>query len=433
MQDPAAFFSYAHADDEADGALRRLHAALAREISARLGADFPLFLDRDDIAWGDNWRERIDDSLDNSTLLIPIITPSFFASEECRRELRRFFDRERMLDRGSLVCPIHYIEAPRLAAPDDDELAATLATRQYEDWRALRLAPPDAPAVRERLTALAGRVAELVQRAVEPRVLTIDPFGGGPFPTINAAIAAAEPGSRVVLGPGIYEQSIVIDKPVELLGTGAADVLVVASGARVLSFRAASGLIRNLTLRQVGGGDFHCVDISQGRLAIEDCRIEGLGAPCVYIHEGADPVLRRNHIRGGMRAGVSIATQARGTLEDNDIGHHRWAAVQIAKGADPVLRRNRIHGSGCGVLLYEDARGLLEDNDICDNHQDGIESTEGARPVVRANRIQRNGRFGVFVKDGGGGTFERNELTGNAGGAWGIYGGDVVRRDNTPD
>jgi nitrous oxidase accessory protein NosD len=432
MQDPAAFFSYAHADDEADGALRRLHAALADEVSAQLGAGFPLFIDRD-IAWGDNWRQRIDDSLDNSTLLIPVITPRFFASAECRRELSRFFDRERMLERGFLVCPILYIDAPPLTAPDGDELAVTLATRQYDDWRALRLAPPDAPAVRERLATLAGRIVELVQRAVEPRVLPVDPFGGGPYPTIDAAIAAAEPGSRVVLGPGVYEQSIVIDKPIELLGTGAADVLVAAWGARVLSFRAASGLIRNLTLRQTGGGDFHCVDISQGRLEIEDCHIEGLGAPCVYIHEGADPVLRRNQIRGGMRAGVSIARQARGTLEDNDIGHHRWAAVQIAKGADPVLRRNRIHRSGCGVLLYEDARGLLEDNDICDNERDGIEATEGARPLVRHNRILRNGRFGVFVKDGGGGTFERNQLTDNAGGAWGIYDGDVVRRDNTPD
>jgi nitrous oxidase accessory protein NosD len=125
----------------------------------------------------------------------------------------------------------------------------------------------------------------------------VDPFGGGPYPTINDAIAAAGPGDRVVLGPGVYEQSIVIDRPVELLGAGnAGEVVVIAYGARVLSFRAQHGLVRNLSLRQAGGGDFHCVDISQGRLELEDCDIQSDSLPCVHIHEGADPVLRRNRI-----------------------------------------------------------------------------------------------------------------------------------------
>ena len=56
MPDPAAFFSYAHADDEHDGALTRLHAALEQEIGLQLGADFTLFIDRDDIVWGESWR-----------------------------------------------------------------------------------------------------------------------------------------------------------------------------------------------------------------------------------------------------------------------------------------------------------------------------------------------------------------------------------------
>jgi F-box protein 11 len=88
------------------------------------------------------------------------------------------------------------------------------------------------------------------------------------------------------------------------------------------------------------------------------------------------------------------------------------------------------------VLLYEDARGVLEDNEISDNFTTGIEVIEGARPVVRGNRIRRNGRQAILVNDGGGGTFEGNDLTGNAGGPWAIHVDcvpDVECRDNVTD
>src|SRR3954453_18511553 len=93
----AAFFSYVHRDDEHDGGqIRRLRDVLQGEVRMQLGeAGFDIFLDRDDIAWGQNWRRRIEASLDAVTLLIPVLTPAFFASPECRRELELFLLRER--------------------------------------------------------------------------------------------------------------------------------------------------------------------------------------------------------------------------------------------------------------------------------------------------------------------------------------------------
>ncbi|HEY6695981.1 MAG TPA: hypothetical protein VI006_24225 [Solirubrobacteraceae bacterium] len=55
---------------------------------------------------------------------------------------------------------------------------------------------------------------------------------------------------------------------------------------------------------------------------------------------------------------------------------------------------------------------------------------------MRGNRIRRNGRQAILVNDGGGGTFEGNDLTGNAGGPWAIHVDcvpDVERRDNVTD
>src|SRR4051794_24040369 len=92
---PAAFLSYAHADDCNDnGGISRLRVALQREIGLQVDKDFTIFQDTDDIPWGTNWSMRIEQVLDASTFLIAIITPAFFHSDECMREVEVFLGRE---------------------------------------------------------------------------------------------------------------------------------------------------------------------------------------------------------------------------------------------------------------------------------------------------------------------------------------------------
>jgi cobaltochelatase CobT len=79
---PAAFLSYVRSDDEHErGRLSELRERLSGEVELQTGRPFPIFQDRDDIAWGQNWRLRTEETLDAVTLLSPIVTPGYFASE----------------------------------------------------------------------------------------------------------------------------------------------------------------------------------------------------------------------------------------------------------------------------------------------------------------------------------------------------------------
>ena len=98
--------SYAHRDDQS-GQLTELRKYLSDEVSVQTGEDFEIFQDRNAILWGQNWKERIENSLDEVTFLIAIITPSFFTSPYCRKELKRFIDREKKLGRNDLIPPIY--------------------------------------------------------------------------------------------------------------------------------------------------------------------------------------------------------------------------------------------------------------------------------------------------------------------------------------
>ena len=122
-----------------------------------------IFQDRNDIAWGQNWQQRIDEALDVVTLLLVIITPSLFRSPPCRAEFARFLDRERALGRTDLILPVYYISAREMDDPalrESDEMARVLTSRQFADWRELRFEPFTSPLVRKAIAQLASRMRD---------------------------------------------------------------------------------------------------------------------------------------------------------------------------------------------------------------------------------------------------------------------------------
>jgi hypothetical protein len=109
---PAAFMCYVRFNDEHDdGQLTEFRKRLSTEVQAQTGEEFPIFQDRKDVTWGQNWQERIDEALDAATLLLVIITPGLFRSPACRAEVSRFLGREAELGRGDLILPVYYITA----------------------------------------------------------------------------------------------------------------------------------------------------------------------------------------------------------------------------------------------------------------------------------------------------------------------------------
>jgi hypothetical protein len=163
----AAFLSYVHADDAHDGGkIIKICERLSSEVRSQSGVPLHIFIDRNDIEWGETWRSRIDESLGSATLLIPIVTPSYFLSLACRDELTKFLEREKELKRRDLILPIYYIETPQFEnrpSHNADALADELSTRQYVDWRHLRKVDLGSQVVDEHIE----RLAKLMRKALE--------------------------------------------------------------------------------------------------------------------------------------------------------------------------------------------------------------------------------------------------------------------------
>jgi hypothetical protein len=180
MADSEGFWSYVHDDDEAEGG--RI-TRLARDVTAQYemisGEKISLFLDRDILSWGDNWREKIDQSLETTAFFVAVLTPRYFTSSECRRELQTFVRGAEQIGIKTLVLPLVYLDIPGLneEAPQDDAVSL-VKTFQWADWRQLRFADTSSGEYRKAVAELAQRLVD-ANREILSQELTLATDTGG--------------------------------------------------------------------------------------------------------------------------------------------------------------------------------------------------------------------------------------------------------------
>lgn len=513
---PAAFLSYVRFDDEhEDGRLSEFRKRLSGEVRMQTGQEFPIFQDRNDISWGQNWQRRIDDSIDHSTFLICILTPGFFQSVACRKEVERFIEREKKLGRGDLILAVYYVECLQLRDKkqiDKDKIAKLVNSRQYVDWRELRFEPFTSAEAGKSLAQIASQIRDALQRPSgksrdrgvlsrasgtkglpkqpalsaplkldlepevprspespapknEPVTRVVDSTGRGQHTSISEAIAAADPGNRILIRPGTYRERITIDKPLELIGDGKTEEIALAdSSDDVVDFQTTIGRIANLTIRQESEDEIalvNTVDISQGRLILENCRLLSTGGAVIFIRGGADPqiafnkitntggaqgivvlgargliekneisvksafgiailntlagpIIRQNVIRSTLIC-VQLMEKSTSTVDDNDIGSD-WVGVKASGGSDVTVTRNRVHDCATGVQIDAGSRASIEGNTVTGNSGNGIAVESGAQATITGNVITENGEYGIAAADGATVALGENTFRGNKNG-----------------
>lgn len=241
---------------------------------------------------------------------------------------------------------------------------------------------------------------------------------GGHFTSIGAALRQIAPGGRLLVQPGLYREGIIIDKPVEIIGAGARDGIILESiTASCIAMRTSAATVRGLTLRATAGrsnagADFFAVDAAQGQLTLEDCDITSNSLSCVGLHNDATRLtMRQCRIHASADSGVYAFDGAQGTLEECDIYDNTNVNVAITERAFITVKHCVIrNGKNAGVVAWQGGRALVEESAIFGNRQAGLGLSEGGEAIVRRSRIYDGLNSGVFVHDGGQATLEDCDL-----------------------
>jgi nitrous oxidase accessory protein NosD len=310
--------------------------------------------------------------------------------------------------------------------------------------------------------------------------LVVSQEPGAKYTSINQALRSAPPGARINVRPGLYRESVVIDKPVHIMGDGPVEQVVVESmDSPCLVIRAGEGEIRGLSLR----GDFNesdgghpAIDIGYGQVLLEDCDVTSNSSVCISIHgRGVAPVIRRCRVHDGGNYGIWVWDNAAGLIEESEIFGNSGAGVVLTgdtleearqmaayilsdlsyspadvdeilgmnsgnaqpggnAGGRPLVRRCSIHGGrDHGVWVHYKGQGVVEHCLISENFMAGVCVDQGSDSAIRHCRIIRNGWEAIRITNSSSAIVEDCDLSENGDGAWAVEQGCLVRQSGNKE
>jgi len=160
----AAFWSYVQKDNDGDhGRILALSEDLRDRYRIQTGEELELFVDREDIGWGEAWERRINTAIAGTTFFIPVLTPSYFKSQACREEILTFALTAERLGLGELILSVYWVDVPELdddPKRSDDEVIRTVAKYNWEDLRDASLEDRDSALYRKAVAKLAAELAK---------------------------------------------------------------------------------------------------------------------------------------------------------------------------------------------------------------------------------------------------------------------------------
>lgn len=234
----------------------------------------------------------------------------------------------------------------------------------------------------------------------------------GQYSTIGEAIRNATPGTQIMVHPGVYRESVSIDKSVQIIGEGAVERIVIeAEYASAVVMQSGRAKVQGISLRNKAGAGINAlyptVRISMGELTLEDCNITSKSGSCVEVSGlGISPIIRRCRIFEGKAAGIDIYSGAAGIIEDCEIYANAIVGIAVGNGARPAIRRCRIHdGKAVGVQYRPGGGGTIEDCEIYANNKTSSLKPEmlieqGSNPSVLRCKIHGSNN-GLTIHSGG--------------------------------
>lgn len=258
------------------------------------------------------------------------------------------------------------------------------------------------------------RPVRLVRPAPKPALpqIMVSALGGGQARTIGEAVERAKAGTRIVIRAGVYRESLLISKPLELTAeedTG--DVFVESAAGPCLRLDAGQAVVRGLTFRtRTGAPDAkpYAVEVAHGRLVMQNCDLSSGAKACLGVH-GADSeaTLRDCKLHDSLGDGVHYIDHSVGTLDNCDIQSQPLNGAYIA-ASRVTMRHCRVRGirQYTGVLFLNGSTGGLESCEVGPTAGSGVVTTTGSAPLIRDCRVHDVGWDGIQFNDEGKGTVE---------------------------
>jgi F-box protein 11 len=253
--------------------------------------------------------------------------------------------------------------------------------------------------------------------AMTATTVSVSAVGDGDYTTISDAIMAVPPGSCILVKSGHYKESLIIEKPLKIVGSGDFGESIIESlNSSCVLIKTDHAVVQGLTLVC---GSKSVVDsaiyVIKGMPIIENCDISSESS-CVRIcGSETDASLIKCKIRNAKSYGIYV-NNGKGTVEYCDIFENTGTGVSIEREGKLTIKRSKIcNGKSVGIFVYENGKNTVEDCDIFDNGDTGVAIADKGSPVIKRCKIHNGKNTGLGVDGSGKGTVEDCDIFDNGG------------------
>ncbi|TIH36149.1 DUF4143 domain-containing protein [Subtercola vilae] len=163
-RDASMFLSYVHADNERSGGrIVKFARDLVDTYDYLYGHTIELFIDRDDIAWGQQWSSRLKSEAESTTFLLSIVTPRYLTSPACREEVVNFAAAATEAQEPKLLLPLQWVDiADTDVVAESDPVLTKIRQTQWESITEIRQIEPGSIQYDQLLERVAARLKQTI-------------------------------------------------------------------------------------------------------------------------------------------------------------------------------------------------------------------------------------------------------------------------------
>lgn len=250
--------------------------------------------------------------------------------------------------------------------------------------------------------------------------IVVGKLGQGQVLSLKVAVRQAAVGATIRILPGMYRESVVLDKPITLIGEGPREAIAIEGVKGPGLLITAEGVkLENLSL-VVGSGPampaLAAIEIAGGQTTMVGCHVESHRGPGVVASGKATRLsMVDSLVHKGEGVGISVREGARVTLEAGQISECKGGGVEVGSGGLVHLLSCRLQRCGpAGLLVLEQGQAQVDDSDFSEIEGSAVHVLKGGTLQLRNCRLRDGLGMGLSVVGGGSATLEGCAISGNA-------------------
>jgi parallel beta-helix repeat protein len=232
-------------------------------------------------------------------------------------------------------------------------------------------------------------------------IINVGSGPGNDSASIENGIIQANEGDTVYVHAGTYQEHVIVNKRINLVGEGRETTIIDALGSGDIVRITADGVnVSGFTITGSGpiSGDSG-IELDN----VRDCRVfdvnaSGNGKYGIFFVSSSNCIVEDNIVHSNGGNGIRVVTSSNNTIENNDVSDN-WGGIYLMDSShnNTVMENNVTFNKGDAMYLDSSSRNTIENNIVSDNNGTSVSFIFSSYNIVRNNTHSGNTGSGYYI------------------------------------